>query len=137
MGQADLDPPANPELEEMLARADEKLGAGAEAAAADVVEQPQISRDVFVDITWPAVRALGNFACAKAKVTPIDENEAKPLAVAIYQLCMAYDALGQLSERAAAWLGLGLTVAAVVGNRRPIIDQAPQRPSNDTASSPG
>ena len=68
--------------------------------------------------------ALGNLVCRRANVTHLMDHETRALGEAIANVLGQYD-LGQMDPRAAAWLGLGMTVLGIAAARQPL-----PRPAN-------
>lgn len=61
--------------------------------------------------------------CRKVRVTDLDRSEGDAIGAALAQLITVYD-VGPKDPKGAAWLGIGLTMVGVIGNRRPLPPQA-------------
>jgi len=63
------------------------------------------------------VRGLSAPICRKARVTDLEAGEADALGASLALLVTVYD-VGPKDPKGAAWMGFGLTVVGVIGNRR-------------------
>jgi len=102
-------------------------------AAAPAAAAPEIPRATLITIASSGVTALGTVGCRLAKVTPLESGEVTTIAEALYELCSAYDLLGQLDPRTAAWLNLGLVASAVLLNRKRL-EEEPAQPELKAAA---
>lgn len=59
---------------------------------------------------------IGTMICTRARVDPLSPDEIEKLADASAELAAEYD-LGNLSPRAAAWIGIGVAVFSVAAPR--------------------
>ncbi len=86
-----------------------------------------LAPDHFAALAGTVVKAAGNMVCDKARVTRLADGEVAALAGALSQLASAYNLLGQLDPKVAAWLSLGLVFATVAANREklPPVEDAP------------
>lgn len=125
-----------PELEALLGEAQEPAAPENAASAAAVT---LISIKQFGDIVAPGVAGVAGVACRWARVTPLESDEVGSLTLALYQLAQAYDLLGQLDPRTAAWISLGIVAGSVAANRKrlppPEPAPAPASAANQDGSS--
>lgn len=128
-----------PELAALLAEAqasplasDQPAESGAAAPAAAGADRPIVQPEAFTQFASTAVMAVGNYACDMFHVTRLEQNEAGALAVALCDLAQAYDMLGQLDPRTAAWLSVAAISAAIIGNRRKV--EPEPAPANDAGN---
>ncbi|MGE5476174.1 MAG: hypothetical protein ACM3Q1_05935 [Bacteroidales bacterium] len=82
----------------------------------------------FARILGTAAGGVGNILCRRLNVTGMDESEAASLGAALERLVAAYD-IGPKDPKGQAWMGLGLVMLGVVGNRRPL----PPKEAGETA----
>ncbi len=116
---------------ELQALADEAATASplADEPKADAAPAPatgdgdQIPIGQLTHIIAPGVAVVGNFACDAFRVSRLETIEVRALAESICRVADAYNVLGQLDPRSAAWLGLAATVAGVAMNRRGLAPQ--------------
>lgn len=123
-----------PELAALLKEAQESpLANDPAAAGAPAAAEPAatVEPEAFKQFAATAVMACGNYACDMFHVTRLQQSEAGMLAVALCDLAQAYDMLGQLDPKTAAWLSLAAVSAAVIGNRRRV------EPQPEAANDPG
>lgn len=74
----------------------------------------------LVAVLSPVVLGVGNMVCRRAGVSLLDQSEAQALAHSLALLATIYD-VRPADPRAAAWMGLGLTLVAIAGARRPLV----------------
>lgn len=97
----------------------------------------------IVQISEAATAMLAGIICRRANVTPLEEEEIANLGGAVAQLIHAYGVNLDLSPKAAAWLGFGLTALSTISRREKIGPAAndnqgePQRPPVPVAQSDG
>lgn len=82
----------------------------------------------FARILGTAAGGVGNILCRRLNVTGLDEGEAAALGSALERLVAAYD-IGPQDPKGQAWMGFGLVMLGVVGNRRPL----PPKPAGEAA----
>lgn len=116
-------------LDQLAAEAEQQQQAAeVETTAADETAGVNISPEQFADMVGGGVQALSNLACDRIGVTRLETDEVKNLATALTRLAEAYNALGQLDPKTAAWMNVGLVAAATVSNRRRIAPPQPAAP---------
>jgi hypothetical protein len=81
------------------------------------------------------VMAVSKPVCRKARVTDLQPTEAEALGASLAVLVEMYD-IGPKDPRAAAWMGLGLTVVGIIGNRQRLPD-TPQQVGEVIPEQPG
>jgi len=99
--------PAEPTPEEIAAEAE---------GAPPPAEVPDITTDQLAAVLSPVCKGLGTLACRRAGVSGLRDDEADALGAALANLVDVYD-LGPRDPKAAAWMGMGLTMAAIVAPR--------------------
>ncbi len=112
------------------------------AEAAPVAEEP-VAEVPSAEVLPPVglqtaltqvVAGLSVPVCRRAKVTGLEAAEAEAIGSALALLVTVYD-VGPKDPKAAAWLGLGLSVVGVVANRRPL-PQVEEGPRPDAPPAP-
>jgi len=88
--------------------------AGAEAQPADIL--PPVDAGLQQAL-GQVVRGLSAPICRKARVTDLEAGEADALGASLALLVTVYD-VGPKDPKGAAWMGFGLTVVGIIGNRR-------------------
>lgn len=91
----------------------------------DQAEFEPLDSKALAGVLVPVILTGGNIACARAKVTPLSQAEAAALSESLMKVAEQYDL--QMSPKAAAWIGLGITAAAVIGNRKPLDDETTEQ----------
>lgn len=99
--------------------------APAEAQPAEVLAPVD---EGFARILGTAAGGVGNILCRRLNVTGLDDGEAAALGSALERLVAAYD-IGPQDPKGQAWMGFGLVMLGVVGNRRPL----PSKPAGEAA----
>lgn len=77
----------------------------------------------------PMIAGLGAVICKRAHVTGLDQSEVDALTNSVVGVAALYDF--QMAPKTAAWLGLGMTGLAIVGNREPLPMSDAVTPEND------
>lgn len=97
----------------------------AEAPPAEVVAPVD---EGFARILGTAAGGVGNILCRRLNVTSLDDGEAAALGAALERLVAVYD-IGPQDPKGQAWMGFGLVMLGVVGNRR----QLAPKPAGESA----
>lgn len=122
------------ELDTLRAEADvAAAAAAAEQAAADVTPAPPAEvlapvDDGFAKVLGTAAGGVGNIVCRRMNVTGMDDAEKDALGGALERLVAAYD-IGPQDPKGQAWMGFGLVMLGIFGNRQPL----PPKPAGEGA----
>lgn len=108
---------------------------------APVVVEP-ITREQLGKLMAQVAVGIGRPLCARARVTEISKEEADTIGLALADLMIVYNWNRIEDPRVAAWIGVGVSVVGVIGNRRrlapPSDTREPESPApSDDASNYG
>lgn len=125
------------EMNDLVAEVEAEEVAEAQATAeaeqqAQAEQLPQVAAadPGMVTLLTVLVRSVGGAICIRYRVSPLTDQEAGAIGGALADVAAQYD-LGNLSPRAAAWLGLGIATAGVA---IPRMDEYRKRAGSDDPS---